>query len=73
MSATAADFNDENAPQRFLPPIAFPYGEAHESEVQYLFGVSNATYLAADHEALSLVLAQAVVQTDFRSEHQCAF
>jgi para-nitrobenzyl esterase len=35
------EFNDENAPERFLPPTSFPYGAAHESELQYLFGLPN--------------------------------
>ena len=34
----AYEFNDEHAPQRFLPPISgFSYGAAHASEIQYLF------------------------------------
>jgi para-nitrobenzyl esterase len=33
----AYEFNDEAAPQRFLPPVSFPYGAAHASEIQYLF------------------------------------
>jgi para-nitrobenzyl esterase len=37
----AYEFNDENAPERFLPPLGFPYGAAHESELQYLFGLPN--------------------------------
>ena len=32
----AYEFNDENAPQNFLPPLGFPYGAAHASEIQYL-------------------------------------
>jgi para-nitrobenzyl esterase len=35
----AYEFNDEDAPQRFLPPVSFPYGSAHASEIQYLFGL----------------------------------
>ena len=35
----AYEFNDENAPQRFLPPVSFPYGAAHASEIQYLFSL----------------------------------
>jgi para-nitrobenzyl esterase len=31
------EFNDENAPQDFLPPVSFPYAAAHGSELQYLF------------------------------------
>jgi para-nitrobenzyl esterase len=30
-------FADENAPEDFLPPVSFPYGAAHASELQYLF------------------------------------
>jgi len=33
------EFNDENAPQDFLPPVTFPYGAAHASEIQYLFNL----------------------------------
>jgi para-nitrobenzyl esterase len=33
------EFNDENAPQDFLPPVTFPYGTAHASELQYLFNL----------------------------------
>jgi para-nitrobenzyl esterase len=33
------EFNDENAPEDFLPPVSFPYGAAHASELQYLFGL----------------------------------
>jgi len=35
----AYEFNDENAPELFLPPVSFPYGAAHASELQYLFDV----------------------------------
>ena len=33
----AYDFSDENAPEMFLPPVSFPYGAAHASELPYLF------------------------------------
>jgi para-nitrobenzyl esterase len=33
----AYEFRNENAPERFLPPVSFPYGAAHASEIQYLF------------------------------------
>jgi para-nitrobenzyl esterase len=42
----AYEFNDENAPQLYLPPVGFPYGAAHESELQYLFALSNVAYPA---------------------------
>jgi para-nitrobenzyl esterase len=38
----AYEFNDENAPERFLPPASFPYGAAHASEIQYLFQLPTA-------------------------------
>jgi para-nitrobenzyl esterase len=31
------EFNDENAPEDFLPPVTFPYAATHASELQYLF------------------------------------
>jgi para-nitrobenzyl esterase len=40
------EFNDENAPERYEPPVGFPYGAAHESELQYLFQLSNTPYPA---------------------------
>jgi para-nitrobenzyl esterase len=33
----AYEFNDENAPQNFLPAVSFPYGAAHAAEIQYIF------------------------------------
>jgi para-nitrobenzyl esterase len=42
----AYEFNDENAPERFIAPVkpagSFPFGAAHESELQYLFGLPTA-------------------------------
>jgi para-nitrobenzyl esterase len=38
----AYEFSDENAPERFLPPVGFPYGAAHASEIQYLFTLATA-------------------------------
>jgi para-nitrobenzyl esterase len=38
----AYEFNDENAPENFLPPVSFPYGAPHASELQYLFGLTAA-------------------------------
>jgi para-nitrobenzyl esterase len=37
----AYEFNDENAPQNFLPPVTFPYGAAHASEIQYIFPIAS--------------------------------
>jgi para-nitrobenzyl esterase len=38
----AYEFNDESAPERFIPSVGFPYGAAHASELQYLFGLTTA-------------------------------
>jgi len=35
----AYEFNDEGAPEDFLPPISIPYGAAHASEIQFLFNI----------------------------------
>jgi para-nitrobenzyl esterase len=40
----AYEFNDRNAPERYLAPAGFPYGAAHESEVQYLFSLRNTPF-----------------------------
>jgi para-nitrobenzyl esterase len=43
----AYEFNDQNAPERYLPPVGFRYGAAHESEVQYLFSLRNTAFPGA--------------------------
>jgi para-nitrobenzyl esterase len=40
----AYEFNDENAPELFLPPASFPYGAAHTSELQYLFDFPSSAF-----------------------------
>jgi para-nitrobenzyl esterase len=37
----AYEFNDENAPELFLPAVGFPYGAAHASELPYLFSQTS--------------------------------
>ena len=37
----AYEFNDPNPPQNFLPPVSFPYGASHASEIQYIFPQAN--------------------------------
>jgi len=52
----AYEFNDENAPQNFLPFAGFPYGAAHASEIQYLFDLRPAipsAPLSADQQQLA--------------------
>ena len=40
----AYEFNDENAPENFLPPVGFPYGAPHASEIQYLFDLPTVAF-----------------------------
>jgi para-nitrobenzyl esterase len=50
------EFADANAPELFLPPVSFPFGAAHASEIQYLFDVPNvlgAPPLDADQQQLA--------------------
>jgi para-nitrobenzyl esterase len=47
------EFNDENAPQNFLPPISIPYGAAHASEIQYLFTLPQSAPLSSTQQRLS--------------------
>jgi para-nitrobenzyl esterase len=42
----AYEFNDENAPELLLPPVGFPYGAAHASELQYLFSQTTVPHPA---------------------------
>jgi len=52
----AYEFNDDNAPLRFSPPLIPPPVATHISEVQYLFDLPNALFpgtLNADQEALA--------------------
>ncbi len=56
----AYEFNDENAPQLFLPPdlvSGMPYGAAHASEIQYIFNlrpaIPNPPTLNDDQQLLS--------------------
>jgi para-nitrobenzyl esterase len=107
----AYEFNDENAPQTLLPPVDFPYGAAHASEIQYLFdaNANQTSALNAAQQRLagtmqgywttfagrgapsslgsplwppfsgttqriqSLDTPRPQVETDFATEHNCAF
>jgi para-nitrobenzyl esterase len=53
----AYEFNDEKAPQNFLPPVSFPYGASHASEIQYIFPTANPS-------GLGLNLAQTPLDTN---------
>jgi para-nitrobenzyl esterase len=55
----AYEFNDENAPENFLPPVSFPYGAAHATELQYLFGLPTAAFpstLTAQQRQLAAIM-----------------
>jgi para-nitrobenzyl esterase len=108
----AYEFSDENAPENFLPPVGFPYGAPHASEIQYLMNLPTAAFpgtLTAPQQQLaatmqrywtdfakrgfptsfgtpfwprfndlaqpmeSLVPPTPQTETDFASEHNCAF
>jgi len=52
----AYEFNDENAPELFLPPdtvSGMPYGAAHASELQYIFNLPQGNLLNANQGQLS--------------------
>ena len=55
----AYEFNDENAPELFLPPVSFPYGAAHASEIQYLIGLPAAAFpqaLSVQQQSLATIM-----------------
>ncbi len=55
----AYEFSDQNAPQRFLPSVSFPYGAAHASEIQYLFSLPSAAFpqaLSAQQQRLAATM-----------------
>ena len=57
----AYEFNDENAPEFFLPPVGFPYGAAHASELPYLFSQTAVAH-PDGFSAAQLQLAAAMKQ-----------
>jgi para-nitrobenzyl esterase len=55
----AYEFNDENAPELFLPPVSFPYGAAHASEIQYVLNLPTAAFgkaLTAPQQQLAAIM-----------------
>ena len=61
MPVYAYEFNDQNAPELFLPPVGFPYGAAHASELQYVFDQSAVPYparLSAAQRQLAVAMKQ---------------
>jgi len=49
----AYEFNDTNAPEIYLPPVSFPFGATHGSELQYLFKVPQSPPLNTMQRKLS--------------------
>ena len=49
----AYEFNDISAPEVFLPPVSFPYGATHASELLYLFKLTWPGQLDSDQQKLS--------------------
>ncbi|HKU36522.1 MAG TPA: carboxylesterase family protein [Polyangiales bacterium] len=47
----AYEFADRSAPMPFLPPVSFPYGAAHTTELPYLF--DNLAQLRSDQSRLA--------------------
>jgi para-nitrobenzyl esterase len=54
----AYEFNDEKAPQNFLPPVSFPYGASHASEIQYIFPFANPSGLGLNLPQTPLIAGQ---------------
>src|SRR5580693_4571688 len=55
----AYEFNDENAPENFLPPVSFPYGAAHATEIQYLMDLPTAAFpgtLSSQQQQLATIM-----------------
>ena len=55
------EFADENAPERYQPPVDFSYGASHDSEVQFLFNQTNTPFpgvLSASEQQLALSMRQ---------------
>jgi para-nitrobenzyl esterase len=62
----AYEFNDENAPELFLPQVpGFSYGAAHASELQYLFGVRAGFPAALSPQQQRLAAAMKRYWTNF--------
>src|SRR5215472_6400549 len=62
----AYEFNDENAPELFLPPVSFPYGAAHASEIQYVMDLPTAAFPGTlSAQQLQLAAAMKGYWTDF--------
>ncbi|TFW00179.1 carboxylesterase/lipase family protein [Leifsonia flava] len=57
----AYDFNDNTAPERFIPSPPLPTTATHQSELQYLFDLPNAlpATLNTDQEALATTMRAA--------------
>ena len=59
----AYEFNDEAAPEGNLPPVSFPYGATHATELQFLFNLRTTPGVAVTPlSAAEQTLAASMVQ-----------
>jgi para-nitrobenzyl esterase len=56
--ALAYEFNDSDAPEPFLPPVSFPYGATHGSELRYLFKLRQHGELNQSQQNLSDIMVR---------------
>jgi para-nitrobenzyl esterase len=62
----AYEFADDNAPQDFLPPVSFPYGAAHGSELQFIYdSFGNRLAPVLNPDEVRLAAAMVTYWTDF--------
>jgi para-nitrobenzyl esterase len=59
------EFDDTQAPQIFLPPVSFPYGAYHASELQYLFDMRSPLPAPLDPVQQELARAMVTYWTEF--------
>jgi para-nitrobenzyl esterase len=55
------EFNDPNAPMLFFPPVSFPTGAYHASELQYIFTISETPVPNPGLNAAQTQLSQTMV------------
>jgi para-nitrobenzyl esterase len=49
----AYEFNDTTSPEIYLPPVSFPYGATHATELKYLFDLPQSVSLNTEQSQLS--------------------
>jgi len=56
------EFNDPNAPMLFFPPVSFPTGAYHASELQYIFNILETPVPSPGLAAPQMQLSQTMVE-----------